>query len=204
MTEPAAIELTEFERVDATPGTVLLRLAARAMRGTSFAEPHTLVVDDGRAVHRLSALPAAPDPSGLWRAAFSAPARLLGPHSCYSLELSDGSVVNLPAPIPRPPVPTAPTGAAGAAGAAEEQLLEERRRREQAESELVEVRNAAAALMGELEEAQTRADTLAEVVRVESGRRESLERELDRVRAQLERARQIDRDESRRRGRRGR
>lgn len=201
MTKPAAIELTEFERVDAAPGTALLRLAARPTQGISVAEPPMLVVNDGQRVHRLSALPAARDPSGLWRAAFSAPATLLGPHSSYSLELSDGSVLDLPAPTPRPRMAAARPGEAGAT---EERLLEERRGREQAESELAEVRNAAAALVGELEEAQTRADTLAEVVRVESGRREALERELDRLRVQLEQARQIGGEEARRRGRRRR
>src|SRR5689334_3280707 len=101
MTDPTAIELTEFEQVEAAPGTALLRIAARAAGGISPAERPTLVVNDGQEVHRLAALPAPPNPNGLLRAAFSAPAALLGAQSSFSLELSNRAVVDLPAPTRR-------------------------------------------------------------------------------------------------------
>jgi hypothetical protein len=89
MPEPTAIELTEFEQVEAAPGTALLRVAARPTNEIRSDQRPTLVADDGRRVHRLAPLPALPDPSGLLRAAFSVPASLLGVQSSFSLELSN-------------------------------------------------------------------------------------------------------------------
>ena len=73
MNARSAIELTEFEQIEAGPRTVLLRVAARAVDPGSAAERPVLVIDDGGRAHRLSALPAPPDPAGVLRAAFSAP-----------------------------------------------------------------------------------------------------------------------------------
>jgi len=95
-----AIEFEEFEHVIAAPGTALLRvLARRTARHDSDARP-MLLADDGQTVRRFMPLPAPADPSGTLRAAYPVPVLLLGPHSTYALELSDGAVLDLPAPTP--------------------------------------------------------------------------------------------------------
>ncbi|MGC9221163.1 MAG: hypothetical protein ACP5H2_07415 [Solirubrobacteraceae bacterium] len=93
-------ELLEFEQVEATPGTALLRLAARRPSGADVG-PCLLVVSDGPVQHRHKQLPALPAASGLIRAAFSAPLAHVAPGATYALELPDGGSVRLPAPARR-------------------------------------------------------------------------------------------------------
>ena len=211
MTDQTAIELIEFERVDAAPGTALLRVAARRTSETSPDERPTLVVDDGQRVHRLAPVPAPADPVGLLRAAFSAPAALLGSHAFYSLEFSNRAVVALPAPARRKARGDEP---AHAEAAEQRQRLEETERHLTAaiartaelnaaidaanaalaeaieratamEAERNEARNLAASLTAEVDEAEARVEGLAEVVRAESGRREKVEQELRDLRIEL-------------------
>ena len=98
---PSAIELEGFERLEATPGTALLRIAARASAGTLDARRVTLVVHHGRRGVRLSPLPAPPDRSGMLRLAYSAPLALVDQADGFALELVDGSILELPTPTLR-------------------------------------------------------------------------------------------------------
>ena len=69
--------LDGFERIDASPGTALLRVTARGGAGEAASGSPTLVIDDGVRLHRLTPLPAPPDAGDVIRAAFSAPISLL-------------------------------------------------------------------------------------------------------------------------------
>src|SRR4051794_30031188 len=101
-----AFEVERFERVDASAGTVLLRLAGtfRADAPTELRLPE-LVVDDGRRARRIMPLPdpsagaPAADPDGrAWRAAFPVPADVLeSGRIAYALDASD-AVIDLPRP----------------------------------------------------------------------------------------------------------
>ena len=88
MNARSAIELTEFEQIEAGPGTVLLRVAARAADASVAGERPVLVITDRGRIQRLTALPAPPDPAGVLRAAFSAPVALVESASRFSLELA--------------------------------------------------------------------------------------------------------------------
>ena len=101
MNARSAIELTEFEQIEAGPGTVLLRVAARAADASVAGERPVLVITDRGRIQRLTALPAPPDPAGVLRAAFSAPVALVESASRFSLELAGGSTLDLPAPSAR-------------------------------------------------------------------------------------------------------
>jgi hypothetical protein len=213
MTEQTAIELVEFELVEAAPGTALLRVAARPAGGIRTDERPTLVVDDGQRVHRLDPLPSPPDPDGLLRVAFSAPASLLGTQTSFSLELSKKAVVQLPAPTRRTPRRGVDSLAArdtetrqrlqeleqrleasiassaelrSALETAVEEAARHRTRANELEAERDEARNVAASLAADMDEAETRAEALAEVVRAESGRRETVEQELRDARGELD------------------
>src|SRR5581483_1798610 len=61
----SAVELTEFEQVDAAPGRALLRVAARPSAGFAGTISPILLITAGDQVHRLTPLPAPPDPSVL-------------------------------------------------------------------------------------------------------------------------------------------
>ncbi len=63
--------------------------------------PSTLVVDDGERLHRLAPLPVPAGNNGLLRLAYTAPLAVLEGHTEFALELPDGSVLGLPAPIKR-------------------------------------------------------------------------------------------------------
>jgi hypothetical protein len=79
----------------------LLRVGGKTswMRSASDERPR-LVADDGHTIHRFSPLPAPPDGRGVLRAAYSVPADLLSPDTAFSLELTDGVPMRLPAPTP--------------------------------------------------------------------------------------------------------
>ncbi len=97
----SSIELEAFEQIEAAPGRALLRVVLCSFGSSEVAGSPTLVIDAGGRAHRLAPLPAPADPVGLLRAAFSAPVRLLEPGARFSLELSDGSVLDLPTPSVR-------------------------------------------------------------------------------------------------------
>src|SRR4051812_26837800 len=108
-----AFEVERFERVDASAGTALLRLAGTfTAESSTDLRPPELVVDDGRRTRRVAPLPdpaaSAPgaDPDGRgWRAAFPVPADLLeGGRVAYALQASD-AVIDLPRPAPSRPAP---------------------------------------------------------------------------------------------------
>jgi chromosome segregation ATPase len=96
-----AFDLVEFEQVEAAPGTVLLRVAARPAEAVSEPPGPALLIErsDGR-THRQKALPSPPFEGGgdTARVAFGVPAALLGRGVHFSLELVDGTRVSLPAP----------------------------------------------------------------------------------------------------------
>jgi len=133
---PPAIELEGFEQIEATPGTALLRISARATgggtagrttRGGASRGSAKLIVDDGARLHHFTPLPAPPDPPGVLRYAYSVPAAVLGGRAAYALELSDGSTVDLPSPtakrrIARAAVPERPAFYALAGGRVGEML----------------------------------------------------------------------------------
>lgn len=98
------LELERFEQVEATAGTLLLRLAGRWRAETPGRLPAPiLLLDEGSRVHRLEPLPgpgdsapaASPD-APAWRVAFSAPAELLThPGVAFALELGPELIVDL-------------------------------------------------------------------------------------------------------------
>ena len=98
MTHESAIELQGFERIDASPGTALLRVTGTHAGTKKKRRPLTLVIDDGSQLHRLAPLPAPPDSGDMLRVAFSAPVALLGGRTAFALDLGRGEIVDLPAP----------------------------------------------------------------------------------------------------------
>lgn len=59
-----------------------------------------LRADDGHSVERFAAIPSPSDGRGVLRAAYSVPAAMIRPQTEFSLELEDGSLVQLPFPAP--------------------------------------------------------------------------------------------------------
>ena len=101
-----SFEVQHFERIDATPGTVLLRLQGtwRSSRREHLSTP-ALVLDDGQTTRRLPPLRGPddttpqPTPGGtLWRGAFRVPAGLLTGHVTYALDAGADVLVDLPRP----------------------------------------------------------------------------------------------------------
>ncbi len=131
-------ELTEFEQVEAAPGTRLLRLSGRP-RAPMPTGGLTLVIGVGGETHRHEQLPALPGPPGLVRATFSVPHEQLDGDVSFRLELSDGRSLALPAPASRGPalggggptssalLPALRTGAGPGAAAEASRLLEAER-----------------------------------------------------------------------------
>ncbi len=114
-----SLKIKKFEQVAA--GSVsLLRLTGKGPRRHEAApdERPALVADDGHEVTTFPPLPSPADERGVLRAAYSVPTALLRPETAFSLKLSDGQVIALPAPASRagaaptppapPPAPSAP------------------------------------------------------------------------------------------------
>lgn len=102
-TGPSPIELDEFELIQGAPGTALLRVTARVPAWVPR-EP-TLLIRDGTRVHRLRPLPSPPEPEGWLRAAYSLRTAVLERDPSFSLELSQGSILELPDPHGDSPPP---------------------------------------------------------------------------------------------------
>lgn len=112
-----SLKVRQFEHVAAGPSTALLRVVGRSSflhAGTD--QRPTLLTHNGPDVRRFAAIPSPPDRRGILRAAYSVPADSVTTATTYSLELTDGSSVTLPAPTPGvarflpPAPPPAPTG----------------------------------------------------------------------------------------------
>jgi DNA repair exonuclease SbcCD ATPase subunit len=95
-----SIKIRQFEHVIAGPTTSLLRVSGKPRRRHGALQRPTLLADDGLHVQRFAAIPSPPDPRGVLRAAYSVPTELMKRDSVFSLELSDGWVIALPAPTP--------------------------------------------------------------------------------------------------------
>jgi hypothetical protein len=96
-----SIRIREFEHILAAPTVVLLRVSGKPARRRSTAGPRpVLVANDGTTIRRFAAIPSPPDDRGVLRAAYSVSSDLLAPSTTFSLELTDGRVVALPAPQP--------------------------------------------------------------------------------------------------------
>ena len=96
-----SIRIREFEHILAAPTVALLRVSGKPPRRRSTAGPRpVLVANDGTTIRRFVAIPSPPDDRGVLRAAYSVSSDLLAPSTTFSLELTDGSVVALPAPQP--------------------------------------------------------------------------------------------------------
>lgn len=96
-----AVKIRDFEHVLATPTVTLLRVSGKPPRRRSTVGPRpVLIADDGETIRRFAAIPAPPDDRGVLRAAYSVSSDLLAPSTTFSLELTNGSVVALPAPQP--------------------------------------------------------------------------------------------------------
>jgi hypothetical protein len=96
-----SIRIREFEHILAAPTVALLRVSGKPPRRRSTAGPRpVLVANDGTTIRRFAAIPAPADDRGVLRAAYSVSSDLLAPGNTFSLELTDGSVVALPAPQP--------------------------------------------------------------------------------------------------------
>src|SRR5262249_20272746 len=140
VSDEPTIELEQFERIEAAPDRALLRVAARPDARRAGNGPPTLVIDDGARLHRLAPLPAPADPTGLMRAAYSAPVALLQGRTACALELGGGAVVDLPAPTRRARRAAwretqngAPFAPPATRGELESDLVEERKLRDEAE-----------------------------------------------------------------------
>jgi chemotaxis protein MotB len=192
----SSIELELFEQVVATPGTALLRLAARAP-DVDGARASTLVVDDGRTQHRLRPIPQPPDQSGLLRAAYTAPLQMLVGRVAFALELPDGSVLDLPSPTRSRRGRKRSGGPVAPAATARRQTVEARAQRAELQAAAIETIldehqravTRAAELAAELERRASDSVTSPAMLENElaSARRETEEaqRETEAIRAQL-------------------
>jgi hypothetical protein len=96
-----AVKIRDFEHVLAAPTVTLLRVSGKPPRRRSTVGPRpVLVANDGQTIRRFAAIPSPPDDRGVLRAAYSVSSDLLAPSTTFSLELTDGTVVALPAPQP--------------------------------------------------------------------------------------------------------
>jgi hypothetical protein len=169
--EPSSIELEEFELVQATPGTVLLRVTARAP--ASIPREPTLLVDDGEHVHRVRPLPSPPDPDGWLRAAYSLRSEILDDMPAFMLEVWPGAFFDLPDPLERgrPVLRRA--------------SLEDTAALIELEAAALEANRTAVALQAELEHALDRAAEAEENLRLARGETRQLAAERDELREAL-------------------
>ncbi len=116
-TGPLSFEVDQFEYVVASPETVLLRVAGRwRSAARERLPPPVLLIDDGRQVLRLAALPGPADgapsasPEGPpWKAGYSVKADLLRrPRTVFALDVGERGLVDLPRPTVRERAPLRP------------------------------------------------------------------------------------------------
>jgi hypothetical protein len=111
--EPQSLAIAEFEHVAVGPSGVLLRVNGRTWRPRPTPDWRpTLIADHGHGPQRVAALPSPPDAEGVLRAAYSVAAELVSADARFWLELDDGEIVELGAPVPG-----TPRGAVAAPGA---------------------------------------------------------------------------------------
>lgn len=93
-----ALEL--FEKVDAMPGTTLLRVVGHPRADLPVHQTAALTFQAGRRAYRLNVLPGPMRAAGLMTLAFMAPTALLDDAATF--ELSLGESISLPLPPPAP------------------------------------------------------------------------------------------------------
>ena len=148
----------------AAPSSGLLRVTAEAPHQQAGApdDRPTLIAANGQDVTRIRALASPPDSEHVVRAAYSVPTELIRPETVFSLELPDGDVIRLPAPVTRAPTTSPGNGdddaeqrTAPAPKALRQELTEANRRAEDALLEAAAARDRGEALerrITELEE----------------------------------------------------
>ncbi len=161
------IELESFRLLETGADVALLVLRGRINAQAPAARPVGLIVRRGVRERWLAAMPAPAGTDGTLSAVFWAPVTVTEEEPVFSLQLDDGSVLELPAPR-----------RASQRSPSEDELAELRERLLATDAQLAEARSLAGTMAAEVEEAQTRADGLAEVVRAETVRREALQKQL--------------------------
>ena len=138
MREPqSSIGLEAFEQIEANPDSTLFRIAART-EAEAARRPLLVLIAGGRR-QRFAPLPAPPGAPGILRAGYSVPAALLDKPRTFALQLSDGTLVDLPPPT---------RGSSRVGGreqpivVLEQRLRAERGRREDAEKRIEELSSA--------------------------------------------------------------
>ncbi len=192
-------EVSSFEQVQATPGTVLLRIGGAWLGPVrERLAPPMLVIDDGRRTHRVAALPgpddanplAGPEPTQ-WRAAYAAPEALLGGRPAFALDIGRGGLID----IPRPGVRTIVRPAAAPAAPVDDRAAREEQERARAEQELREQQERLRADQEARDQAKARraaeADRDAEIARTAALREEALRRAQEEREAELRRAQAV-------------
>jgi len=179
-THPSSIVLENFERIEATPETALLRIAGH-VSGHGSLEPPALLIGESRP-RRLVPLPAPPNPPGVLRAAYRAPRTVLEGESAFALELGEGVVVDLPSPrlarLRREP-PPGPTLDEKRVTGLERELQSERDQRLRVEQRADELGSEVGGLHAELRDTQLHLGEAHDDVAATAGN-------LERVKAQLE------------------
>ncbi len=97
-----SIKIREFEHVPSGAGTSLLRVGGKSPWRRATSTRPMLRVDKAGDAHRFAALPAADEPRGSLRAAYSVPTGLITADSKFWLEHADGSLTELPLPVTGP------------------------------------------------------------------------------------------------------
>ncbi|MGH2876172.1 MAG: hypothetical protein ACRDLV_07975, partial [Solirubrobacteraceae bacterium] len=96
-------KISRFERVTVQPDVALLRLTGNAASDALENAPRpALVIDSDHGSSRFQPLPGPPDGQGVLRVAYSVPAAAIAGAPRFSLQLADGSRVELPDPVPGP------------------------------------------------------------------------------------------------------
>src|ERR1700759_762663 len=102
--EPQARAMGGVEHVAVVPSVALLRVNGRSSQPRPAPDWRpTLIADHGSGPERFAALPSPPDAEGVLRAAYSVPTELVTAEPRFWLELQDGEIVELGAPVPGTP-----------------------------------------------------------------------------------------------------
>lgn len=112
---PGLFEVREFERIEVTPSTTLLRVSGEMGEALSTNLMPTLLLTDGEQTDRLSPLPTGPESPGIVFAAFRIRSERLADAVTFSLDLGDDKLVDLGSPVQHPlprrrPARTRPDG----------------------------------------------------------------------------------------------